>query len=175
MRYRKHSLHRSSSPQRLVDLRPERWQRRCVYGVCAWLVATGVLWLLAHYLMRTVAEFGESVHPLEPWSMKLHGAGAMFALFFIGSLANSHIRRAVKARRNLYSGWSMIAVLAALTVSGYALYYIASEHSRPIWSAAHWIIGLVLPLLLIVHIALAERRTWVAGFSDGLRESQAKP
>jgi MFS family permease len=159
MRFRKQRLRHSSSPQRLVDLRPERWQRRSVYGVSAWLAATGALWLLAHYLMRTVAEFGESVHPLEPWSMKLHGAGAMLALFFTGSLVNTHIRRALKARRNLYSGWSMISVLIALTVSGYALYYIASEHSRPIWSAAHWIVGLVFPLLLIVHIALAERRT----------------
>lgn len=159
MRHRKHSLHRSSSPRRLVDLRPERWQRRCVYCVSAWLVATGVLWLLAHYLMRPVSEFGDSVHPLEPWSMKLHGAGAMFALFFIGSLLNTHIRRALRARRNLFSGWSMISVLGALTVSGYALYYIASEHSRPIWSTIHWIIGLVFPLLLIVHVALAERRT----------------
>ena len=158
MRHQKHSLRRSSSPHRLVDLRPERWQRRCIYGVSAWLAATGVAWLLAHYLLRTAAEFGESVHPLEPWSMKLHGAGAMFALFFVGSLVSNHIRRAIRARRNLYSGWSMIAVLAALTLSGYALYYIASEHSRPIWSAAHWIIGLVFPLALIVHIALAERR-----------------
>jgi hypothetical protein len=83
----------------------------------------------------------------------------MFALFFVGSLVNTHIRRALKARRNLYSGWSMIAALAALTLSGYALYYIASEHSRPIWSAAHWIAGLAFPLLLIVHTALAERRT----------------
>jgi MFS family permease len=159
MRYRKRSLHHSSSPQRLVDLRPERWQRRCAYCVSAWLVATGVLWLLAHYLMRPVAEFGESVHPLEPWSMKLHGAGAMFALFIIGSLLNNHIRRALRARRNLLSGWSMISALVALTISGYALYYIASEQSRPFWSAAHWIAGLVFPLTLIVHIALAERRT----------------
>ena len=159
MRPRKRSLHHPSSPQRLIDLRPERWQRRCVYGVSAWLVATGALWLLAHYLMRSAAEFGESVHPLEPWSMKLHGAGAMFALFLVGSLVNTHIRRARVARRNLYSGWSMIAALAALSVSGYALYYIASEHSRPVWSAAHWIIGLVFPLLLIAHSALAERLT----------------
>jgi hypothetical protein len=159
MRYRKRSLHHPTSPQHRADLRPEGWQRRCVYGVSAWLVATGVLWLLAHFLMRPVTEFGESVHPLEPWSMKLHGAGAMFALFLFGSLMNGHIRHALKARRNLCSGWSMIAALLALTLSGYGLYYIASEHSRPVWSAAHWIIGLVFALLLIVHIALAGRRT----------------
>jgi hypothetical protein len=165
MRYRKRSLHHPSSPPRLADLRPERWQRLCVYGVSAWLVATGVLWLLAHYLMRPASEFGEGVHPLEPWSMKLHGAGAMLALFFIGSLVHSHIRPALKARRNHYSGWSMMAVLAALTLSGYALYYIAGEHSRPIWSAVHWIVGLAFSLLLIVHVAQAEPRTSVDGDS----------
>jgi hypothetical protein len=159
MRYRKHSLHRPSSPQRHMNLRPELWQRRCVYCVSAWLLATGVLWLLAHYLMRPVSEFGESVHPFEPWSMKLHGAGAMFALFLVGTLLHGHIRRALRTRRNLWSGWSMIAVLAALTISGYGLYYIASEHSRPIWSAAHWIVGLAFPLLLIVHVALADSQT----------------
>lgn len=156
---RKRSLHHPSSPRRPVDLRPERWQRHCVYGVSTWLVATGVLWLLVHYLIRPVGEFGESVHPLEPWSMKLHGAGAMFALFVIGSLSTTHFQRVLKARRNLYSGWSMISGLAALTVSGYGLYYFATEQSRLVWSAAHWIMGLVFPLLLIVHIALAEHRT----------------
>jgi len=146
--------HRKSGAQRHVNVRLERWHRRCIYGVAGWLTATGLLWLLAHYLLRPAGEFGEGVHPLEPWSMKLHGAGAMVALFFIGSLMNSHIRRALKGGRNLVSGWSMIGLLSALILSGYALYYVASEQSRPIWSAAHWIIGLALPLLLFLHIAL---------------------
>jgi hypothetical protein len=59
---------------------------------------------------------GESIHPLEPWSM--------------------------------------IAVLSALTLSGYALYYLASEQSHPVWSAAHWTLGLAFPLLLVVHIVV---------------------
>ena len=159
MRYPEHSLHRPSSPPRHADLRPERWQRRCVYGVSAWLLASGVLWLLAHYLMRPAGDFGEGVHPLEPWSMKLHGAGAMFALFLIGNLMNIHIRPALKARRDHYSGWSMLAALAALALTGYALYYVAGEHSRTLWSAAHWLIGLAFSLLLVVHVARAERRT----------------
>ena len=58
----------------------------------------------------------------------------------------------------------MISVLIASPVSGYALYCIASEQSRPIWSAAHWIVGLVFPPLLIVHFALAERSA--AGYAN---------
>jgi hypothetical protein len=149
--------HRKTNPPRHVNVRLERWHRRCIYGTAAWLTATGLLWLLAHYFMRPVGEFGVGVHPFEPWSMKLHGAGAMAALFFVGSLMNSHMRRALKAGRNLASGWSMITLLSALILSGYALYYLASEQSRPVWSAAHWVVGLALPLLFVLHIALGRR------------------
>ena len=62
----------------------------------------------------------------------------------------------------------MIVVLAALTVSGYALYYVAGEHSRPVWSAAHWMVGPALPLLLLVHAVPAERRVAIDDFNhDG--------
>lgn len=128
-----------------------------MYGICVWLLTSGVLWLLLHYLMRPVGEFGDTMHPFEPWSMKLHGAGAMLGLFFIGSLLNLHIRRALKARRNLASGWAIIGVQAILTISGYGLYYLASEQSRPIWSVLHWGVGLAFPIVMIVHVALGRK------------------
>lgn len=157
MRHRKHSLHHTPNHPRPAGLRIERWHRFCIYGVTGWLAATGLLWLLAHYFMRPVTEFGEGIHPLEPWSMKLHGAGAMATLFFVGSLLNIHLRRAVRAGRNLVSGWTMIAFLCALTLSGYGLYYLAGEQNRPLWSLAHWIPGLLFPALLILHIVLGRK------------------
>ena len=156
MPHRKHSRHHAASPQP-ARLRLERWHRYSVYGACVWLLITGVLWLVAHYLLRAPAAFGESVSPLEPWSMKLHGAGAMVALFFVGSLLNNHIRRALRARRNLASGWAMVAVLGTLTLSGYGLYYIAGEESRPLWSVAHWVIGLGFAALVVLHVVLGRR------------------
>ncbi|HEY1212563.1 MAG TPA: hypothetical protein VGE93_02920, partial [Bryobacteraceae bacterium] len=41
-------------------------------GIGVWL--TGGLWLLFHYLLVRQGEFGPQTHPLEPWSLKLHGA-----------------------------------------------------------------------------------------------------
>ncbi|MFC5474783.1 DUF4405 domain-containing protein [Paraherbaspirillum soli] len=157
MRHLKNTLHRPTLRPQLSRFRLERWHRFWVYGTFGGLVLTGALWLVAHYFLRSAGEFGEAVNPLEPWSMKLHGAAAMVALFFIGSLLNSHIRRAHSARRNRASGWVMVALLALLTLSGYALYYIASESSRPLWSAGHWILGLVFPALLVLHITLGRR------------------
>ena len=89
--------------------------------------------------------------------MKLHGAAAMVALFLVGTLLNAHIRRALKARRNRGTGWAMIVVLAALVLSGYALYYIAGESDRPVWSTVHWIIGGTLPLLGVLHVVLGRK------------------
>jgi hypothetical protein len=137
-----------------VNLRLERWHRRCVYASWALLILSGAAWLLARYLLRPVGQFGEAVHPLEPWAMKVHGAGAMAMLFFLGAMLNSHIRRALKSGRNLVSGWSMIITVAVLIVTGFGLYYLAGEGDRPAWSAVHWIVGLGWVALGIVHVLL---------------------
>jgi hypothetical protein len=157
MRRNIHSLHHPSGVPRPVSLRLERWQRRSIYAVCAVLVISGLSWLLAHFGLRGMGEYGETVSPLEPWSMKVHGGAAMFALFFVGTLLNGHIRRALKARRNRGTGWPMIVVLCALTLTGYALYYIAGEGDRPVWSMIHWVIGLTLPFVVVLHIVLGRK------------------
>ncbi|TFV95240.1 DUF4405 domain-containing protein [Oxalobacteraceae bacterium OM1] len=148
---------RHTDPRRHVNLRLERWHRRSVYVALGWLFATGVLFLVPHYFMRIVTQFGEAPHPLEPFSMKLHGGGAMVGLFFLGTLLNGHIRRAVKSGRNLVTGWSMIAVLLALIASGYGLYYIAGESDRGTWSLVHWIVGLAAGALFVAHLIVGRR------------------
>jgi hypothetical protein len=149
----KHHRHQTShSRSRSVNFQLERWHRWTIYGVCAALFLTGLLWLLAHYFLRTPGEFGETIHPLEHLSMQMHGAVAMVAWFFIGSLLNNHIRRAHRARRNMLTGWLMITLLAWLTVSGYGLYYLVTDNNQQIWSLSHWISGILWPALLIWHI-----------------------
>ena len=140
-----------------INLRLERWHRRWIYAVCTLLLLSGAVWLLARYLLRPVGEFGETIHPAEPWAMKIHGGAAMLMLFFLGSLLNTHIRRAIKGGRNLVTGWSMVAALLLLTASGFGLYYLAGESDRAIWSAGHWIVGLAFGALLVLHIVLGRR------------------
>lgn len=150
------SLHKRPNPtprpRHDIHLRLERWHRRCIYGSCLILFFSGAAWLVARYFLRPVAQFGETIHPLEPWAMKVHGAGTMVILFFLGSLMNSHIRRALNARRNLASGWLMIATMAWLIVSGFGLYYVATESDRSLWSLAHWVVGLGLVVMVVIHV-----------------------
>jgi cytochrome b561 len=139
------------------SFRLERWHRRSVYVTGLALLLTGLAWLVLRYFMRPVGEFGETVNPLEPWAMKLHGLAAMAALFFVGSMLHLHIRRAVKAGRNLVTGWSMVGTLAFLVVTGYGLYYLAGDADRPVWSALHWVVGIAVAVLFVLHIVVGRK------------------
>ena len=75
-------------------------------------------------------------------------------LFFLGSLMNGHIRRALKSGRNLMSGWSMIVVMLTLIATGFGLYYIAGENDRAVWSLLHWAVGLGSGVIFLVHVSL---------------------
>jgi hypothetical protein len=147
----------SAAHHHRVGFRLERWHRRSIYAAGAALLLSGAGWLVLRYFMRPASEFGETIHPLEPWAMKLHGAAAMAVLFFTGSLMHVHIRRALKARRNLATGWGMIGTLAFLTLTGYGLYYVAGEASRPVWSVLHWAAGLAVAALFVLHIVIGRK------------------
>jgi hypothetical protein len=128
-------------------------QEGAVYLATAALVISGAIWLVLHYFMVKQGEFGPTPHPAEPWMLRIHGAAAMAALIVYGSLLPIHVRRAWAVRRNVVLGISVICFMLLLTVTGYLLYYAASEELRPIISAAHWILGLAVPLLLWWHVA----------------------
>jgi hypothetical protein len=126
--------------------------RRWIYWSGAGLVTTGVLWLLSHYFVRTHGQFGETTHPLEIWSLRLHGACAMLVLVVIGSLLPVHVRRGWHLRKNLLAGCAMGTLALLLIASGYALYYFGGEEARPWISAFHWGLGVGAPLVLTWHV-----------------------
>ena len=145
-------MHRSKSHVHHPNLRIERWHRHWVFGSLFVVFASGTAWLVARFFLRSASQFGESIHPLEPYAIKIHGAAAMLLLFFVGTLLNGHIRRALKARRNLATGWTMIVTLALLVLTGFGLYYLAGEGDRTLWSGMHWIVGLIASTAFIVHL-----------------------
>lgn len=142
---------------RLLSFKLERWHRRSVYATGILLLLSGAAWLVLHYFLRPASEFGESVNPLEPWTMKLHGAAAMASLFFAGSLLHMHVRRALRAGRNTVTGWAMIATLSILALTGYGLYYVAGESDRPLWSLLHWSVGFAVAVLFVAHVLVGRR------------------
>jgi hypothetical protein len=137
-------------PHRLVS-----WQRICLVGAGSALGATGAIWLAVHYAMGAGA--GELPHPLESWLMRLHGLAAFVALFTLGALAAEHVPQGwrLTARQRWASqrrlGVALCSMAAALVITGYALYYLASESVRPALGIGHAAIGAATAVLVVWH------------------------
>jgi hypothetical protein len=124
-------------------------------GLVLW--ASGVGWLLFHYFVRVKGEFGPTQSPYEPWWLKLHGAAAFLMLFTLGLLWGVHVLKGWASGSRRVSGVALLGLLLALTGTGYLLYYAGGDELRAAVSLAHWIPGLALPALYLVHRIKAAR------------------
>ena len=128
--------------------------RRWTYATFAALAGSGALWLVVQYLLQTP---DDAPNPLAVWLMRIHGAVAMLALIFIGTLVTAHVLPALRRRCNRWTGVAMIATVVVLTLSGYALYYAGSDWTRSLASITHWVIGLLAVPGLVLHIRHGRR------------------
>ena len=140
--------------QRPDRIRLRRLQRYSLYAVLALVFLSGVAWAYWNYLVAPPGDFEMSA---KAWAMKIHGAAAMAVLVLVGMLLNEHVRLAWRARRNRANGSVFLSAFAFLTITGYGLYYAGGERLRAWTSWVHLAIGLVLPILLLIHILLGRR------------------
>ena len=132
-----------------------RWLRTGVYGSGAMLVLTGTVWLALHYSVGAGA--GELPHPLEAWSLRLHGLATFAGLFMLGALASAHVPHGWRLSgrpRWAHQRWSglMLCILTGImALTGYLLFYFAPETVRPALGWAHAFVGLLGAGLLLGH------------------------
>ena len=116
---------------------------------------TGVLWLAVHYSVGAGA--GELPHPIEAWSMRLHGLAAFAGMFMFGALSAAHVPRGWRHTRQLHwagqrkTGLTLCAFAVVLGVTGYMLYYFAPEPIRPALGWVHALVGVAMGGLILVH------------------------
>jgi hypothetical protein len=130
--------------------------RRMLYATIALLVGSGAGWLVMHYAsafddLRRLA--------FESLLLKFHGAAAFAMLVAVGAMWVHHARRGLAIARNRISGISIIAMLALLIMTGYALYYLVTDLTRTPISMAHWLVGVAFVPLFIAHLMIG-RRGW---------------
>ena len=133
------------------SIRLKRLQRYFLYAVLALVFLSGVAWAYWNYLVTSPGDFEMSA---KAWAMKVHGAAAMAVLVLIGMLLNAHVRFAWHARRNRTNGSVFLSAFAVLIITGYGLYYAGGERLRAWTSWIHLAIGMILPILLLIHILL---------------------
>ena len=146
-------------PRLPIPLRLLPGQKKALYLSLGALWLSGVLWLLYHYYLAVNGPFGPTPNPLEQWWLRLHGLSLLTALLAIGSVLPHHAQRAWTLKKNRAAGLALLAVLAWLALTGYALYYFATDGNQRWLPLLHWIPGLALPLLLLLHIVRGKQRT----------------
>ena len=151
--------HRGMSPTPIAasSQKLSAHHRRWVYFSALGLWITGAVWLLAHYFFRDADNLASLVHPAEPWSMKMHGGLSMLFLIVMGSLATIHMRLGWRRKKNRVSAVALIAFTGTLMLSGYLLYYASGESLRSWVSIFHWVAGLALPMVLVMHVYLGRK------------------
>ena len=132
------------------------WAHRTAwYAVAGTLLVTGVAWLVADRMKTSPAHeiWQQSAATL----LMVHGGAAMLALLLLGALAQVHVQRAWRSRRNRISGVAMVIINSILMLTAFGLYYSGSDVLRPWISDLHTGCGLFLPLLVAVHVLIGRR------------------
>lgn len=132
--------------------------KKFLYSVFSLLWLSGALWLVFHYFMRVPGEFGITPHPAEIWWLRLHGLMVFAVLVALGSVLSNHARRAWQLKKNRYSGLLLKVLLLWLAITGYALYYFASEGNENWLPVLHWGAGISVPIMLVSHIRMGRKR-----------------
>lgn len=134
------------------SIRLSRWHEWLIYAATLTLTVTGLVWLLLDRFGQRQGDFGPEPNALLPWLLLAHGAAAYGFLIVAAMLVPVHMRLGWHSGRNLKSGAAMTSFGLFLALTGIALYYSTGEQLRFYASLAHWVVGLGLPLLLVVHV-----------------------
>jgi hypothetical protein len=131
--------------------RMSRRQRVWIYSIVGILWLSGFLWWLLHQFFATRGEFGVTPHPLEAPLLFLHGVLAVASMYLFGWIMAQHASRWWAAGRRRASGGVLTAFLAALSVSGFALFFLVDDASLRVTALIHDALGLAAVVFGVQH------------------------
>ena len=132
-----------------------------LYAAFAVLFMTGAVWLIADALKDSPS--GEFWQAVSAYLLMIHGGTAMVTLVLLGALIPIHMRRAWRSRKNRVTGTVMMTFNILLIATAFGLYYAGSDMLRPWISDLHIAVGLFLPPLILVHVAVGRRSCRIHG------------
>lgn len=151
-------LHSNNAPRDVTVRRRKllalpRLRRWTIYLVAAGTWATGGIWLIYHYFVTAVDEFGfEGPDPWEKWWIIIHAGFGVWALWLFGSLWYNHIKVGWRLKKSRWSGGILFGMISWMAISGYLLYYLVDAEIRELFSLTHWILGLAGLAVFLIHI-----------------------
>jgi hypothetical protein len=152
------SGHHRASEHVVRHRRMSRPQRIWVYAIVGTLWLTGIVWFFLDEFGATRGEFGVTPHPLEAPLLLLHGILAILSMYLFGWIVARHVSRWWAARQRRLSGGLLTGLLALLSVSGFALFFLVNDRSLQIATVIHDALGLAAVIFAVQHWFLRGRR-----------------
>jgi hypothetical protein len=142
-----------------VHNRLSRWHRRAIYALTVVLIASGVGWLVAVYVLAAPGESTPAPHTLAGPLLAAHGIAAYAALIAYALVGHAHMRTGWRVPMLRGAGLWLCATIGALALTGLGFYYVAAEGAIPYLRWTHVAIGVLLPCCLALHIVRGRQAT----------------
>lgn len=113
---------------------------------------TGIVFFIFNNFVEVEGEFGIEKHFLQYPVLKTHGAFAFFIMVMYGFYLGAHVKKTWKVKKRPMSGYVILLLPIFLIISGWFLYYVATDNARYILGLIHFAVGALLPVALILHI-----------------------
>jgi len=126
-------------------------QRLTVYLIAGALWFSGCLWLCLDQFFSEPGQFGTTPNFLEPPLLLLHGVLSLFGLYLFGYISAHHVVRWWRAGLRRLSGGSLAAILAVLTLSGFALFFISDDQWQHLLVDTHDVLGIAITAFALQH------------------------
>ena len=126
------------------------WQRYFVLIGMLSCSLTGTAYLLGHEFQIQRELLG--THVVLAW----HGVAAIVASIALGTILPFHLKAGLKSKKKLLSGFSQLAFLLTLLISGALLYYGPAEFREPL-ILTHWLVGLIFFTVFLLHGVCARK------------------
>jgi hypothetical protein len=143
-------------------VRMSRGQRLTVYLLVGALWLSGCLWLGLDQFFAKRGQFGVTPNPLESPILLLHGVISILGMYLFGWITARHVVRWWPAGLRRLSGGALAALLAVLTLSGFALFFLSDDAWQHIAAVIHEVLGLGVTVFAIQHWFFSRRRRAVS-------------
>jgi hypothetical protein len=125
--------------------------RYCVYLGFGGVWLTGCIWLALHTLFEVPDEFGVARNPWEPTVLWVHGVLSVAIAYLFGWVMARHSSEAWRQRKRRISGGLLTGVLAVLSISGFALFFVTDADWQTQSARIHEILGVAVTVFGIEH------------------------
>jgi hypothetical protein len=125
--------------------------RLFVYVVFGAVWLTGCIWWALHRYFAMPGDFGVVRHPWEPTVAWMHGALAIATAFMFGWVMARHGSEGWHQHKRRTSGGAFTAVVAVLSLSGFALFFVIDADWQRRTAGLHDVLGLLVTAFAAEH------------------------